>query len=85
MDGLNQVTLVGFAGKDSELKIIGENSQKASFSLATSRTYKDRNGEKKTDTEWHLVEVWKDNAKFVGENVKKGTMVIVLGRIKYDK
>jgi single-strand DNA-binding protein len=84
MDGLNQVTLIGSVGKDAETKFIGEGSQKATFSLATNRTYK-KNGEKVTETEWHNVEVWAETAKFAGQYVKKGQLALILGRIKYEK
>lgn len=85
MDGLNQVTLIGSAGKDAETKLIGENSQVATFSLATNRSYKDKKGEKKTQTEWHNIEVWAETAKFAGNFVKKGSLVLVQGSIRYDK
>lgn len=85
MDGLNQVTLIGSAGKDAETKLIGENSQVATFSLATNRSYKDKNGEKKTQTEWHNIEVWAETAVFAGNFVKKGSLVLVQGSIRYDK
>lgn len=85
MDGLNQVTLIGSVGKDAEVKFIGENSQVAKFSLATNRSYKDKTGEKKTQTEWHNIEVWGDTAKFAGQYVKKGGLVLILGEIRYEK
>jgi single-strand DNA-binding protein len=85
MDGLNQVTLIGSAGKDAETKLVGENSQVATFSLATNRSYKDKNGEKKTQTEWHNIEVWAETAVFAGNFVKKGSLVLVQGQIRYDK
>lgn len=84
MDGLNEVRLIGSVGKDAETKFIGENSQKATFSVATNRTFK-KNGQKETETEWHNVEVWQDTAKFAGQYVKKGSLVLILGRIKYEK
>jgi single-strand DNA-binding protein len=85
MDGLNQVTLVGSVGKDAETKFIGENSQVAKFGLATNRSYKDKTGEKQTQTEWHNIEVWGDTAKFAGQYVKKGQLVLVTGEIRYEK
>lgn len=85
MDGLNQVTLIGSVGKDAEVKFIGENSQVAKFSLATNRSYKDKSGTKQTQTEWHNIEVWGDTAKFAGQYVKKGGLVLILGEIRYEK
>lgn len=84
MDGLNQVTLIGSVGKDAETKFIGEGSQVAKFSVATNRTYKTKSGEKKTDTEWHNIEVWNETAKFAGNFVKKGSLVLVIGEIRYE-
>jgi single-strand DNA-binding protein len=85
MDGLNQVTLIGSVGKDAETKFIGEGSQKATFSLATNRSYKDKAGVKQTQTEWHNIEVWAETAKFAGQYVKKGQLVLILGEIRYEK
>jgi len=84
MDGLNQVTLIGSVGKDAETKLIGENSQVAKFSLATNRSYKDKTGAKQTQTEWHNIEVWNETAKFAGEYVKKGALVLIIGEIRYE-
>ena len=85
MDGLNQVTLVGSVGKDAETQFIGENSQVAKFGLATNRSYKDKAGEKQTKTEWHNIEVWGESAKFAGQFVKKGQLLLVTGEIRYEK
>lgn len=85
MDGLNKVHLIGSVGKDAELKLIGENSQVAKFSLATNRSYKDKAGVKQTKTEWHNIEVWAETAKFAENYVKKGGLVYVEGEIRYEK
>lgn len=85
MDGVNEVTLIGSVGKDAETKLFGENSQKATFSLATNRSFKNKKGEKETHTEWHNVEVWNETAKFAGNWVKKGMLVYIKGEIRYDK
>ena len=84
MDGINQVTLVGSVGKDAETKLVGENNQVAKFSLATNRTYKDKTGAKVTETEWHNIETWQNLAKFVGNYIKAGDVVCVLGSIKNE-
>jgi single-strand DNA-binding protein len=85
MDGLNQVTLMGSVGKDAESKVLNDGGQLASFSLATNRTYKTSNGEKKSKTEWHNIVTWGETAKFVGTYVKKGAIVAITGRIEYDE
>lgn len=85
MDGVNEVTLIGSVGKDAETKLFGENSQKATFSIATNKSFKDKNGVKQTQTEWHNIEVWGEKAKFAGSWVKKGGLVYVKGEIRYEK
>lgn len=85
MDGFNQVTLIGSVGNDAEVKFLKETSQVAKFSVATNRSYKDKDGNKKTQTEWHNVEVWNETAKFAGNYVKKGTLILVVGELRYEK
>lgn len=85
MDGINDVTLIGSVGKDAETKLFGENSQKATFSVATNRSFKNKQGVKETHTEWHNIEVWGETAKFAGNWVKKGGLVAIKGEIRYDK
>jgi single-strand DNA-binding protein len=85
MDGVNKVTLIGSVGKDAEVKFIKEGSQVAKFSVATNRSYKDKTGTKKTETDWHNVEVWQDTAAFAGQYVKKGSLVYIEGEIRYEK
>ena len=82
MPNLNQVTLIGHAGKDIEVRSTSA-GEVASFSLATSYSYKDKSGGWQTSTDWHNIELWKptDHLK---ASVKKGTLVIVEGRISYD-
>ena len=85
MDGLNQVTLIGSVGKDAEVTFIKESSKVAKFSLATNRSYKDKDGNKQTKTEWHNIEVWNEKANFAGNFVKKGQLVCIVGEIRYEK
>ena len=85
MDGKNQVSLIGSVGKDAETKLVGENRQMATFSVATNSSYKNKAGEKITDTEWHNVVVWGELSKFVGTYIKKGDIVSVEGSLKNEK
>lgn len=88
MNGVNKVTLLGAVGKDVDVKLVGENKTVARLSVATSESFKNANGEKTTNTEWHTVECWDGLAKHIGEYVKKGAMVYVEGKIKthmYEK
>ena len=58
MSGVNKVILVGNLGKDPELRRLENGRARASFPIATSETYKNRDGERVTNTEWHNVVLW---------------------------
>jgi len=81
---INKVILVGNVGKDPEVKSFGENMQVAKFPFATSETFKDKSGEKKTDTQWHNVSVWGKLSTVVEKYVKKGSKLYLEGKIKYS-
>ena len=86
--GVNKVILVGNVGKDPEVQYVKEDVPVARFTLATSETYKDRNGEKQTNTEWHNIVVWRGLAKVVEQYVKKGSQLYIEGKItnrQYEK
>ncbi|MEN8121592.1 MAG: single-stranded DNA-binding protein [Bacteroidota bacterium] len=86
--GVNKVILVGNVGKDPEVQYIKEDVPVARFTLATSETYKDKNGEKVTNTEWHNIVVWRGLAKVVENYVKKGSQLYIEGKISnrsYEK
>lgn len=79
---INKVILVGRVGKDPEVRHLDNNSAVARFTLATNETYKNKNGEKVTNTEWHNITVWRSLAEIAGRYVKKGTMLYVEGKIR---
>ena len=60
---VNKVILVGNLGKDPELRYTSSGTAVATFSLATSERYKDRNGEQQEKTEWHNIVVWRNLAE----------------------
>ncbi|MBK7653740.1 MAG: single-stranded DNA-binding protein [Flammeovirgaceae bacterium] len=76
----NSVQLIGRLGKDPEVKTFGK-SQKASFSIATTDSYKNDKGEKVEDTQWHNVIVWGKLADIAGQYLKKGAEVAVEGKL----
>lgn len=78
---LNKVILIGNVGADPEVKAVGE-SKVANLTLATSETYKDKQGEKKTATEWHRLVIWRGLAEIVEKYVKKGTSLYVEGKLQ---
>ena len=81
MASLNRSLLIGNVGNDPEIRTINNNEKVASFRLATTERYKDRNGEVKENTEWHQVTAWGKLADIVEKFVKKGSSVYVEGKI----
>jgi single-strand DNA-binding protein len=80
---INKVILVGNLGKDPEVKSFA-NGMVANFPLATTETYKDRNGNRVDQTEWHNVEVWGDQAKVAEQWLRKGKLIYLEGTIRTD-
>lgn len=87
MAGVNKCLLVGRVGKDPEIRSMQSGDKVASFSLATSETWKDRQtGEKKEKVEWHNVAVFNENlVRIVEQYVHKGDMVYVEGALQTRK
>jgi|TARA_R110000851_G_scaffold112921_4_gene237342 single-strand DNA-binding protein len=86
MEGLNLHMLNATIGSDVDYREFeGNDKAVASFSVATNRNYKNRDGEKQTDTQWHKVECWNKLAKFANEHLKKGNNIHVQGEVRTDK
>lgn len=86
--GINKVILVGNVGKDPIVQYIKEDIPVARFTLATSETRRDKNGEKSTTTEWHNIVAWRGLAKIVEQYIKKGSQLYVEGKLtnrSYEK
>ena len=79
---LNEVRLIGNVGSDPEIRQVNE-TKVARISLATSESYKDKNGQKQTVTEWHTVNLWGALADICEKYVKKGDRIFVGGSIHY--
>ena len=78
--------LIGNVGNEPEIRTLNnEQGKVASFRLATTERYKDRNGEVKESTEWHQVTAWGKLADIVEKFVKKGSQVYVEGKITTRK
>jgi single-strand DNA-binding protein len=82
---LNKATLIGRVGKDPEVNHLDESRSMAKFSVATTESYRDRDGKKVEDTAWHNIVVWNKTAEFAERFLHKGDMVCIVGRIKYKK
>ena len=84
---LNKVMLIGNVGRDPEIRYLEGNSQGggtkvATFTLATTERYRDRNGELRENTEWHNIVAWRQTADVVERFVKKGTQLYIEGRLR---
>lgn len=79
---VNKVILVGRLGKDPEVRHLENNNVVANFSLATSEVYRDKQGNKVEQTEWHNVVVWRRLAEIAEKFLRKGSMIYLEGKIK---
>ena len=80
---VNKVILIGNLGKDPEITNIGNDVKKAAFSLATSESYKNKDGNKVEQTEWHNIIVWRGLADVAEKYLHKGSKIYLEGKIKY--
>jgi single-strand DNA-binding protein len=79
---VNKVILVGHLGKDPEVKYTPSGTAVASFSIATSERFKDKDGNWQDRTEWHNIVLWQRLAEIAGEYLKKGRQVYIEGRLQ---
>ena len=81
MLNMNRATLLGHAGRDPEIRDLGNGEKAATFSLATTEKWKDREGQPAETTEWHRIVVYGPTVAAVETMLKKGDAVLVEGRI----
>lgn len=79
---LNKVMLIGNVGRDPEIKYTPSGIPVTSFRLATSETWKDRDGNMQEHTDWHTIVAWRGLAEVISKLVKKGSRVYIEGRIQ---
>ena len=86
---LNKVMLIGNVGNDPEIRYLDSNPQGpqgnakvASFRLATTERYRDRNGETHENTEWHSIVAWRSSADYVEKYVHKGSQIFIEGKLR---
>ncbi len=84
---VNKVILIGNLGRDPEIRSLGSGDRVASFSIATSETWRDRaSGERREKTEWHRISIFNDNLVKVAENyLRKGSKVYIEGALQTRK
>ncbi len=80
---VNKVILVGNVGRDPEVKYVEQDVPFARFTLATSESYRAKNGERVESTEWHNIVLWRGLAKVAEQYVKKGSKLYIEGKITH--
>ena len=85
MAGVNKAIIMGHLGRDPEVRYQQSGAAIATLNIATSETYKDRDGNKQERTEWHRVVLFGRTAEVAGEYLRKGSMAYVEGRLQTRK
>ena len=81
-NGLNKAILIGNLGRDPEVRYTPGGLAVANFSMATSETWTNKEGEKETRTEWHRIVAWGKLGEICGEYLSKGKQIYIEGRIQ---
>ncbi|MBK6977593.1 MAG: single-stranded DNA-binding protein [Cytophagaceae bacterium] len=85
MASLNKVMLIGNLGTNPEIRTLPSGVKVATFNIATSESFTNKNGEKVEQTEWHRIELW-DNLAEIGEKfLQKGDSVYIEGKLRTEK
>ena len=85
---LNKVMLIGNVGKDPEVRYLDGNNPNsgstkvATFTLATTERYRDRNGDLRENTEWHNIVAWRNSADVAEKYIRKGTQLYIEGKLR---
>lgn len=82
MSGVNKVILVGHVGKDPEVRYLEGGVAVARLPLATSESYKNKEGQKIEQTEWHNIVLWRGLAETTEKYVRKGKLIYIEGKIR---
>jgi len=85
MASLNKAIIIGNLGKDPETRFMPNGDAVCNFSIATTESYKDKNGDKQEKTEWHNITIYRKLAEIAGQYLKKGSQVYLEGKITTRK
>jgi single-strand DNA-binding protein len=81
---VNKVILVGNLGRDPEMRTTPSGQALAKFSVATTRKWRDRDGNRQEQTEWHNIVIWGRQAEIAGQYLTKGRQIYLEGRLQTD-
>jgi single-strand DNA-binding protein len=82
MAGVNKVILIGNLGKDPEVRHLESGASVANFPIATTESYKDKNGNRQDQTEWHNIVLWRGLADISEKYLRKGSQVYIEGKLR---
>ena len=82
---LNKVILIGRLGRDPETRYMPNGEAVCNFSIATDESWKDKNGQRQTRTEWHSITMYRKLAEIAAQYLKKGSLVYLEGKIQSRK
>ena len=85
MSGVNKEILIGNLGKDPEVRYLDNGVAVANLSLATTENYKNKEGERVSQTEWHDIVLWRGLAEVAEKYLKKGSSVYLEGKLRTNK
>lgn len=83
--GLNKVQIIGNLGNDPEMRYMPNGNAVANFTVATSESWKDQQGQQQEHTEWHRIVIYRKLAEIAGEYLKKGSQVYLEGKLQTRK
>jgi single-strand DNA-binding protein len=82
MRGINKVILIGNAGREPEFKKLTDGTPVAKLALATTETFRLKNGELQSKTDWHTIILWRGLAELAREYVHKGSLLYIEGKLR---
>lgn len=77
----NSVRLIGHLGDDPKVKKLESGKKVANFTIATNETYRDANGDKRSEATWHRLVAWERQAEIIENYVKKGSEIAIEGKL----
>ncbi|GLP95328.1 single-stranded DNA-binding protein [Paraferrimonas sedimenticola] len=83
--GINKVIIVGNLGQDPEVRYMPNGNAVANFTVATSESWKDQQGQQQERTEWHRIVTYRRLAEIAGEYLRKGSKVYLEGKLQTRK
>lgn len=87
-NSMNKAMIIGYVGRDPEMRYTANGQGLLKFSVATSKSYKDKSGQWNDETTWHNITVWGKMAESLSQKLAKGSRVYIEGSIKngsYEK